>query len=159
MMRIGIGYDIHRLVEEHPLVIGGVSIPHDKGFLAHSDGDVLCHALMDALLGAAGLPNIGMLFPDTDPEYKDCNSMELLDVVVANVNQAGYMPIQIDSNVIAEKPKLQPYLQEMRQNIARCLSLEENCVSIKPRTNEKVGPEGNEEAISAQVVVLIQKNA
>jgi len=157
MMRIGIGYDIHRLVEGRALVLGGVRIPHNKGFLAHSDGDVLCHALMDALLGAAGLPNIGVLFPDADPAYKDRNSMELLEEVVIQVNRAGYIPTQIDSNIIAENPKLQPYLQEMRQNMAQCLSLDANCVSIKPRTNEQVGQEGNEEAISAQVVVLLQK--
>lgn len=157
MMRIGIGYDIHRLVEGRPLIIGGVTIPHHKGFIAHSDGDVLCHAVMDALLGAAGLPNIGMLFPDNDPAYKDCNSMALLDKVKDKVLHAGYAPVQIDSNIIAEKPKLKPYLQQMRQNMAHCLNLDIDCVSVKPRTNEQVGPEGNEEAISAQAVVLIQQ--
>ncbi|MCK5861087.1 MAG: 2-C-methyl-D-erythritol 2,4-cyclodiphosphate synthase [Candidatus Hydrogenedentes bacterium] len=156
-MRVGIGYDIHRLGNKGPLVLGGVKIPHDKGLLAHSDGDVLCHAVCDALLGAAGLPNIGELFPDTDPAYKDSNSMELLGVVVSRLSDAGYAPVQLDANIIAQKPKLQPYQAEMCKNLALCLQVEPGCISVKPRTNEGVGPEGREEAVSVQAVVLIQK--
>jgi len=159
MIRVGIGYDIHRLVEDRPLILGGVTIPHAKGLLAHSDGDVLCHAVSDALLGAAGLPNIGELFPDTAPIYKNSNSMKLLTHVVSRLSGVGYVPVQMDANIIVQQPKLQPYLAEMRQNIALCLRVDEGCISIKPRTNEGVGPEGREEAISAQAVVLIQKKA
>ncbi len=158
MMRVGIGYDIHRLVPDRPLILGGVVVPNDKGLQAHSDGDVVCHAICDALLGAAGLPNIGVLFPDTDPRYKDCNSLELLGAVRAQLAEAGYAPTQLDTNVIAETPKLQPYVAGMRQNIADCLRISADCVSIKPRTNEQVGPEGHEEAISAQVVALITQS-
>ncbi len=159
MNRVGIGYDIHRLTEKRKLVLGGVEIPHSKGLTAHSDGDVVCHAIMDALLGATGLPNIGVLFPDNDAQYKNCNSLELLGEVVVRLAEAGFLPAQVDTNIIAEQPKLQPYLAEMRQNIAQSLGISENCVSVKPRTNEGVGPEGREEAISAQAVVLIQKKA
>jgi 2-C-methyl-D-erythritol 2,4-cyclodiphosphate synthase len=159
MIRVGIGYDIHRLAEGRRLILGGVDIPHCKGLVAHSDGDVVCHAIMDALLGAAGLPNIGVLFPDNDVQYKDCNSLELLGEVVARLADAGFLPTQVDTNIIAEKPKLQPYLTGMRQNIAQSLGIDEGCVSVKPRTNEGVGPEGREEAISAQAVVLIYKQA
>ena len=159
MIRVGIGYDIHRLVADRSLILGGVMIPHDKGLLAHSDGDVLCHAVSDALLGAAGLPNIGELFPDTDSHYKDSDSIKLVAQVVSRLSDAGYVAVQLDANIIAQQPKLQPYLADMRQNIARCLLVEEDCVSVKPRTNEGVGPEGREEAISAQAVVLIYKKA
>ena len=159
MNRVGIGYDIHQLTEERNLVLGGVAIPHCKGLAAHSDGDVVCHAIMDALLGAAALPNIGILFPDNDAQYKDYNSLKLLGEVVVHLADAGFLPVQVDTNIIAERPKLQPYLAEMRQTIARTLGIEENCVSLKPRTNEGFGPEGKEEAISAQAVVLIYKKA
>ncbi len=157
MMRIGIGYDIHTLVPHRPLVLGGLVIPHPKGQQAHSDGDVICHALCDAMLGAAGLPNIGELFPDTDPNYKDCNSMDLLSAVVLRLEEAGYAPAQVDANVIAQSPRLQPYLGQMRQNVADRLHIGVDCVSIKPRTNEGVGPEGRGEAVSAQAVALILK--
>lgn len=159
MNRVGIGYDIHRLAEGRNLILGGVEVPHYRGLVAHSDGDVVCHAIMDALLGAAGLPNIGMLFPDNNEIYKDCNSLKLLGEVVTHLVEAGFLPVQVDTNIIAEQPKLQPYLAEMRQNIAYSLGISENCVSVKPRTNEGVGPEGREEAISAQAIVLIQKKA
>lgn len=155
MMRVGIGYDIHRLEKGKSLVLGGVSIPFEKGFVAHSDGDVLCHAIADALLGAAGLPNIGVLFPDTDVNFKDADSLELLAVVVKHLEEKGWSPLQLDGNIIAQRPRLQPYVAEMRNAIARCLHIPLDNVSIKPRTNEHVGPEGREEAISAQVVVMI----
>jgi 2-C-methyl-D-erythritol 2,4-cyclodiphosphate synthase len=157
MNRIGIGYDIHRLVAGRKLIIGGVLIPHEKGFEAHSDGDVLCHALCDALLGAAGLPNIGVLFPDSDPKYKDADSMELLRTVVARVAEKGYRPLQVDSNLVAQRPKLQPFVAEMIRALAAATGLEEEKISIKPRTNEYMGAEGREEGISAQVVVVLQR--
>ena len=155
MIRVGIGYDIHRLAPGRNLVIGGVSIPFDKGFVAHSDGDVLCHAIADALLGAAGLPNIGVFFPDTDQQYKNADSLELLARVHAAVGQAGFAPLQIDTNIIAERPKLQSYIDGMRHNLAKCLHIPINGISIKPRTNEGVGPEGTGEAISSQAVVVL----
>ncbi|HDP35907.1 MAG TPA: 2-C-methyl-D-erythritol 2,4-cyclodiphosphate synthase [Candidatus Hydrogenedentes bacterium] len=158
-MRVGIGYDIHRLVEDRPLILGGVTIPHHKGLFAHSDGDVLCHAISDALLGAAGLPNIGEMFPDSAPCYKDSDSIELLEIVVVRLNDAGYAPLQVDANIIAEQPKLQPHLARMSQNIAERLGIAPDRVSIKPRTNEGLGPEGREEAISAHAVALIQEKA
>lgn len=158
-MRIGIGYDIHRLVEGRPLILGGVSIPHEKGLAAHSDGDVVIHALCDALLGAAGLSNIGVMFPDTDIRFKDRNSLELLKIAVETLEKLGYEAVQTDMNVIAQRPKLQPYVPDMRQTVANALGIALDCVSIKPRTNEEVGPEGRQEAISAQAVVVIQKKS
>lgn len=159
MIRIGIGYDIHRLVSGRPLILGGVLIPHDKGLIAVSDGDVLCHALADAMLGAAGLPNIGVIFPDTDPKFKDANSLVLLGEIRQRVAAAGYAPYQMDANIIAQQPLLQPYTDRMSQNIADCLGLDPQCISIKPRTNEGVGPEGRAEAISAQAVVVLNRTA
>lgn len=155
MIRIGIGYDTHRVVVGRRLILGGVQIPHDKGLEAFSDGDVLCHALSDALLGAAGLPNIGVFFPDSDQHYRDADSLVLLAETVKHIAKAGYRPLQLDTNIIAQRPKLQPHVAAMSQNIADCLGLPLNCVSIKPRTNEGVGPEGREEAITAQAVVTI----
>ena len=124
MIRIGIGYDIHRLQEGLPLVLGGVYIPHSRGFVAHSDGDVLCHAVSDALLGAAGLPNIGVLFPDTDAQYKNADSLHLLSQVVVRLREHGYVPVQMDANIIAEYPKLQPFLEDIRRNIATSLGVD-----------------------------------
>ncbi len=155
MIRVGIGYDIHRLVAGRTLVLGGVVIPHGKGLLAHSDGDVVIHAVCDALLGAAGLGNIGTLFPDTDPRHKDQNSCELLEAVVDHLREAGFVPVQVDANIIAQKPVLQPFVSRMCQTIANCLCVDAGCVSIKPRTNEGVGAEGREEAISAQAIAVI----
>lgn len=155
MIRIGIGYDIHRLAQGKPLILGGVTIPFERGFVAHSDGDVLCHAIADALLGAAGLPDIGVLFPDTDPAFKNADSIKLLSAVVDVLKKKRSNPVQLDANIIAQRPKLQPYIQEMRTNIAQCLHIPVESVSLKPRTNEEVGPEGRGEAISAQVVLLI----
>jgi 2-C-methyl-D-erythritol 2,4-cyclodiphosphate synthase len=155
MIRVGIGYDIHRLAQGKPLVLGGVAIPYELGFVAHSDGDVLCHAIADALLGAAGLPDIGVLFPDTDPAFKDADSLKLLSKVVDVLKEKRSIPVQLDANIIAQRPKLQPYIQAMRTKIAQCLHIPVESVSVKPRTNEEVGPEGRGEAISAQVVLLI----
>ncbi len=159
MIRVGIGYDTHRLIAGRRLILGGVRIPHDKGLYAFSDGDVLCHAVADALFGAAGLPNIGVHFPDTDEHYRGADSLVLLAEARRRLANAGYAPAQLDANIIAQRPKLQPYVAVMSRNLADCLGLPLDCVSIKPRTNEGVGPEGREEAISAQVVVTIQPYA
>lgn len=157
MVRVGIGYDIHGLVEGAFLVLGGVRIPFEKRFSAHSDGDVLCHAIADALLGAAGLPNIGVLFPDTDMHYKDADSLHLLSEVVRRVRDKGYAVMQLDANIIAQRPKLTPHIGCMRETLAKTLTIDPDMISIKPRTNEGFGPEGREEAISAQAVVVITK--
>ena len=159
MIRIGIGYDIHRLEAGKTLILGGVTIPFERGFVAHSDGDVLCHAVADALLGAAGVPNIGILFPDTDPAFKDADSMKLLSTVVERLREKHCVPLQMDANIIAQRPKLQPYLEAMKHNMAQSLAIPLSAVSIKPRTNEALGAEGRGEAISAQVVLLIEQQA
>ena len=156
MMRVGLGYDLHRLVPDRPLVLGGVQIPFEKGLAGHSDADVLAHAITDALLGAAALGNIGMLFPDTDPRYKDADSLALLQEVVTMVRGAGYAIANIDANVVAQRPKLNPHIQAIRERLAEVLDLALDRVSVKAKTNEQVGPEGREEAISAQAVVLIE---
>lgn len=156
MMRIGLGYDLHRLVPDRPLILGGVQIPFEKGLAGHSDADVLAHAITDALLGAAALGNIGMHFPDTDPRYKDADSLFLLGEVVAMVRRAGYSIVNIDANVVAQRPKLNPHIQAIRERLAEVLDLPLDRVSVKAKTNEQVGPEGREEAISAQAVVLIE---
>jgi 2-C-methyl-D-erythritol 2,4-cyclodiphosphate synthase len=155
-MRVGIGYDLHRLEAGRPLILGGVHVPHEKGLLGHSDADVLAHAVTDALLGAAALGNIGQLFPDTDPKYKDADSMALLREVSARVQAAGYRVLNADANIVAQQPKLNPHLDAMRRNLAACLELDPGQVSVKAKTNEHLGPEGRLEAISAQAVVLIQ---
>ena len=155
-MRIGIGYDLHRLVEGRPLILGGVEIPHTRGFTAHSDGDVLTHAVIDAILGAAALGNIGSHFPDTDPEYKDADSLILLSQTMEMVREAGYSLVNVDCVVIAENPKLNPHLDAVRASLAAVLGVDVGAVSVKPKTNETVGPEGREEAISVHAVALLQ---
>ncbi|MBX7258621.1 MAG: 2-C-methyl-D-erythritol 2,4-cyclodiphosphate synthase [Candidatus Hydrogenedentes bacterium] len=156
MIRIGTGYDLHRLVEGRPLILGGVTIPFEKGLSGHSDADVLAHAITDALLGAAALGNIGQHFPDTDPKYKDADSIFLLKEVVAMVRREGYRPVNVDSTVVAQLPKLNPHIDRIRASLSAALSLDTPFVSVKAKTNEHVGPEGRGEAISAQAVVLIQ---
>ncbi len=156
MMRVGLGYDLHRLAPDRPLILGGVQIPFEKGLAGHSDADVLAHAITDALLGAAALGNIGMHFPDTDPRYKDADSLFLLGEVLAMVRRAGYSIANIDANVVAQRPKLNPHIQAIRERLAGVLDLPVDRVSVKAKTNEQVGPEGREEAISAQAVVLIE---
>lgn len=156
MFRMGIGYDIHRLEEGRPLIIGGEHIPFDKGLAGHSDADVLAHAIVDALLGAAALGDIGRLFPDTEPEYKDADSMALLAEAVTRVRAAGFEIVNIDSNVIAEQPKLSGHIDAMRENLAKHLSIPAASISVKAKTNERVGPEGKGEAIRAQAVALIE---
>ena len=156
-LRVGIGYDLHRLDEQGTfMILGGVRIPHNRGFVAHSDGDVLAHAIIDAMLGAAGLGNIGQRFPDSDPNLKGADSMVLLERTKRLLQSAGYGVVNIDSVIIAEEPKLTPHVEAMRQKIAETLGIEKNRISIKPKTNEKTGAEGREEAVSAQSVVLLE---
>lgn len=155
-MRIGFGYDIHPLVPDRALLIGGVSVPFEKGLLGHSDADVLCHAIADALLGAADLGDIGEHFPDTDPAYKDSSSLDLLSQVQAKVDQAGYVIINIDTVIIAENPKISPYKKEMVANIQKALHLDSGSVSIKATTHEGFGPVGQGQAIAAYAVTLLE---
>ena len=155
-MRIGQGYDVHRLAEGRDLILGGVRIPYEKGLDGHSDADVLVHAIMDALLGAAALGDIGLLFPDTDETYKGADSLVLLQAVNKRVREAGYEVVNIDATVIAQAPKLRPYIDEMRENISHALGIAMDNVSIKATTEEKLGFTGRKEGIAAQAVLLIQ---
>ena len=154
-IRIGQGYDVHRLVEGRPLILGGVTIPHSKGLLGHSDADALLHAITDALLGAAALGDIGKLFPDTAAEHKDANSRRLLREAYQAVQRAGWRVVNVDSTVIAQQPKLRPHIDAMRAHIAADLGLPLEHVNIKGKTNEKLGYLGREEAVEAQAVVLL----
>lgn len=155
-MRIGHGYDVHKLVEGRALIIGGVEIPHEKGLLGHSDADVLLHAISDALLGAAALGDIGKLFPDTDPAYKGADSLKLLSVVCERVREAGFEIENIDSTILAQAPKLRPYIDTMRRRIAECTGLDISCVSVKATTEEGLGFTGAKEGIAAHAVCLIK---
>jgi 2-C-methyl-D-erythritol 2,4-cyclodiphosphate synthase len=155
-MRIGIGYDVHRLIRGRKLVLGGVAIPFKKGLLGHSDADVLVHAVCDALLGAAGLGDIGLHFPDTDPEYKDVSSIKILAKTYKLVSGKKFKIINLDSTIFAEAPKLSPYTEEMKKNIARTIEIERECVNIKATTVEGLGMIGKGEGIGAMCVVLIQ---
>jgi len=156
-MRIGIGYDIHRLVENRDLILGGVKIPYELGLLGHSDADVLVHAIIDSMLGALALRDIGYHFPDTDERFKNADSLKLLAQTNKLVQKEGYKIVNIDSNIICQKPKLMGYIDDMRKNIAHALSLELNQVSIKAKTNEKMDSIGNGVAIAANAVVLMNK--
>lgn len=155
--RIGFGYDLHRTVKGRKLIIGGVDIPCEFGLDGHSDADVLVHALCDALLGAISVGDIGTHFPDNNPEYKNADSMKLLEKVVAMVSDAGYKVVNIDSVIIAEKPKMFPYKAQMIENIAKVLKISNNAVSVKAKTNEGVDAIGKGEAIAAHVVALLGK--
>ena len=157
MIRVGIGYDVHRLVEERPLILGGVKIEHPLGLLGHSDADVLVHAIIDALLGALALGDIGKHFPDTDGAYKDCDSLQLLKKVGQLVAEKGYRVNNIDSTIIAQAPKLAPYIEVMRENIRRTLDLSGDCVSVKATTEEGLGFTGSEQGIAANAVVSLLK--
>lgn len=157
MMRIGNGYDVHKLVEGRKLVLGGVEIPHEKGVFGHSDGDVLIHAVMDAILGALALGDIGQHFPDTDMQYEGIDSRILLAKVNDLMRGKGYQIGNLDSIIVAQKPKLKDYLNEMRISIAKILDTEMENVSVKATTEEKLGFTGNEEGIKAYCVVLLQK--
>jgi 2-C-methyl-D-erythritol 2,4-cyclodiphosphate synthase len=155
-MRIGHGIDAHRLVEGRELVLCGVHIPHEKGLLGHSDADVATHALMDALLGAAALGDIGVLFPDTEERYRGACSLELLALVVSRLEEIGYAPVNVDVTIIAQRPKLRPYIEEMRKRLSEKLTLPIGCVSVKATTTEGLGPEGEERGISAHAVCLLR---
>ncbi|MGI6095587.1 MAG: 2-C-methyl-D-erythritol 2,4-cyclodiphosphate synthase [Lachnospiraceae bacterium] len=154
-MRVGMGYDVHRLTEGRKLILGGVLIPYEKGLLGHSDADVVVHAIMDALLGACALRDIGRHFPDTDAQYKDISSMKLLEKVGQLVEQEMYVINNIDATIIAQKPKLLPYIDTMVKNVAEALHLEENQVNIKATTEEGLGFTGNLEGISAQAICAV----
>ncbi len=154
-MRVGHGYDVHKLVEGRKLIIGGVDIPHSLGLLGHSDADVLVHAVMDSVLGAAALGDIGKFFPDNDPKYEGADSIKLLEIVCEKIKQKGYTISNIDSTVIAQKPKLRPYIDEMRKNIASACSIDIDCVNVKATTEEKLGFTGTEQGISAHAVCLL----
>lgn len=158
-MRIGQGYDVHRLVEGRRLIIGGVDIPYEKGLLGHSDADVLLHAVMDALLGAAALGDIGQHFPDSDERYKGISSIALLKEVGKILQENGYMIENIDSTVIAQRPKLLPYRPQMAENIAAALGIEKEQVSVKATTEEGLGFTGTGEGISAQAIALLSSVA
>jgi len=157
-VKIGHGYDVHRLVEGRRLILGGVSVPHEKGLLGHSDADVLLHAVMDAILGALGEGDIGRHFPDTDNAYKDADSMLLAKRVCALMDEKGFTVGNIDATVIAQKPKLFPYISEMKKNIADVFSCDESLVNVKATTEEHLGFSGREEGIAAQAVCLCIKN-
>ena len=156
-IRIGHGYDVHKLVSDRKLIIGGVDIPYEKGLLGHSDADVLLHAISDALLGAAALGDIGKHFPDTDDAYKNANSALLLKKIGEILKDAGYTPSNIDATVIAQAPKLAPYIEEMRKNIANALSIDISAVSVKATTEERLGFTGSGEGIAAHSVCIIER--
>jgi len=158
MFRIGHGYDVHRLVTGRPLIVGGVNIPFELGLDGHSDADVLVHAVMDALLGAAALGDIGGLFPDTDPAYKGADSMKLLENVVCVLKDKGYTIGNIDATLIAQKPKIKPYILQMRENIAKVCMVDTDLVNVKATTEEKLGFTGNMEGMSAHAVCIICKD-
>jgi len=157
MMRIGQGYDVHQLVTGRPLVIGGVKIPHTHGLLGHSDADVLLHAICDACLGAAGLGDVGKHFPDSDPAYKSIDSRLLLRAVAQELVRHGWRVTNIDSTIVAQAPKLAPYLSKMAANVAADLDIGEDCINIKATTTEHLGFAGRKEGIAAYAVALIQK--
>lgn len=156
-MRIGHGYDVHKLVEGRKLIIGGVEIPHTLGLLGHSDADVLLHAISDAILGACAMGDIGGMFPDTDEKWRGADSLELLKAVVERINNAGYYVENIDSTIIAQKPKMKDYILDMRKNIASACSADIDCVSVKATTEEHLGFTGRQEGISAHAVVLVDR--
>ncbi len=155
-MRIGHGYDVHKLIEGRRLIVGGVEIPHTMGLLGHSDADVLLHAISDALLGACAMGDIGKLFPDTDDRWEGADSLVLIHEVVKKINENGFYIENIDSTLIAQKPKMSPYIEQMRANIADACGVDISAVSVKATTEEKLGFTGREEGISAHAVALIK---
>lgn len=156
--KVGIGYDLHRLVEGRKLLIGGIEVPYEKGSLGHSDADVLLHAICDALLGALGKGDIGEHFPDTDPQYKDINSVILLEKVVRLVKNEGFVIRNIDTIIITEEPKLKNYKPEIRKKLSELMDLDQGDIGVKAKTMEGLGPIGNKEAIAAYATVLISKH-
>lgn len=158
-MRVGLGYDAHRLVSGRPLILGGVEIPHHLGLSGHSDADVLTHAIGDALLGAVGAGDLGSHFPDTDPAYKDISSLILLERIMAVVREQGYRPVNVDATVVAQAPRLAPHISKMIEKLAPILELSPDAVNIKATTTEKMGFAGREEGIAAYAAVLVEKAA
>lgn len=154
-MRIGHGYDVHKLVEGRKLIMGGVDIPYEKGLLGHSDADVLLHAISDALLGAAALGDIGKLFPDTDPQFKGADSLVLMAEVYRQIKEKGYKVVNVDATIIAQKPKMRPHIDLMRSNIAKALDVDTDCINVKATTEEGMGFTGDGLGISAHAVCLI----
>lgn len=156
-MRIGMGYDVHKLVEGRKLILGGVEIPYEKGLLGHSDADVLLHAIMDALLGAAALGDIGKHFPDTDPAYKGISSIRLLEHVADLLEEHQFLIENIDATIIAQRPKMRPYIDTMRENIAKALKIESDQINVKATTEEGLGFTGSGEGISSQAICMLEK--
>ena len=156
-MRVGMGYDVHKLVENRKLILGGVEIQHEKGLLGHSDADVLLHAIMDSILGALALGDIGKHFPDTDEKYKGADSMKLLKFVYNLIKEKGYTVRNLDATIIAQAPKMAPYIQTMRSNIAKVLNTDIDNINVKATTEEGLGFTGNKEGISAQSICLLVK--
>lgn len=156
-IRVGTGYDVHKLVEGRDLILGGVKIPHTTGLLGHSDADVLLHAIMDAILGAAALGDIGKHFPDTDPQYKGISSIKLLEHVASLIQKKGYVVGNIDATIIAQRPKLRPYIEEMETNIAAALHIEPDQINVKATTEEQLGFTGRMEGISTQAICCLEK--
>ena len=154
-MRIGMGYDVHKLVEGRDLIMGGVNIPHTLGLLGHSDADVLLHAIMDAVLGAAGLGDIGKHFPDTDPAYKGISSIKLMEHVAALIAEKGYVVENIDATIIAQKPKMRPHIPQMEENIAKAMGISVEQINVKATTEEGLGFTGTEQGISSQAICLL----
>ncbi len=158
-MRVGFGYDVHRLIEGRRLVLGGVDVPHEVGVLGHSDGDVLAHAVADALLGAAALGDIGSHFPDTSDEWRDADSIKLLTRVGDLIAEAGYRTVNVDATVALERPRLRDFIDSMRANLASAMRIDVNAVSVKATTTERLGFEGREEGVSAYAVCLIEQQS
>ena len=156
-MRIGLGYDVHKLVEGRPLIIGGVNIPHEKGLLGHSDADVLIHAIMDSILGALALGDIGKHFPDTNERYKGADSIKLLEFVNNLIESKGYKVNNIDSIIVAQAPKMAPHILKMRENVSKAMNIDIDCVSIKATTEEGLGFTGNKQGISCQSICSLIK--
>ena len=154
-MRIGHGYDVHKLVEGRKLIMGGVEIPYEKGLLGHSDADVLLHAISDALLGAAALGDIGKLFPDTDPQFKGADSLVLMAEVYKHITEKGYKVVNVDATIIAQRPKMRSHIDSMRSNIAKTLNVDIDCINVKATTEEGMGFTGDGSGISAHAVCLI----
>lgn len=157
MYRVGLGYDVHKLVEGRELIMGGVKIPYEMGLLGHSDADVLIHAIMDALCGAAKLGDIGKLFPDTDPKYKGISSVLLLKYVKEELDKKGWRVVNIDSIIVAQRPKMRPYIPEMEEIIAKTLGVDADSINVKATTEEELGFTGRKEGISSKAVCLLEK--